>query len=767
MSEALLQARLVETVRKALPMLPATLQVERYLSLRLGHHAITIDGAPAGPDVLVRGRLDLLVLHRDRPLLLFELKAPDIPLGDADVAQALSYARAMVKMPPLVVVTNGNQVRIASTYDGAQLNEAALGDLERTLAAAAALAASDANDSIRALLGRDARLWAAIFSDWNGRTRRGATGPARAISNPLCDGFQIPREATREVCTLVEQGAHVVAVTGPPLAGLTNVLAELESAPPNDAAILWLGPSPARSPLQHIANRLTRELSLAISSDDVRRWLQTAYAETESARLVLALDGAPENLEEIVDLTAQTRVSLVLALGENLYARLARRDGREEATVFGAAAKVVRLLPLSDAELAAAIELLAATHRVVFYPGVQYSPELRLPRMLRTLLAVVPAQRQSSPTEETLSVMAPLTDPRRLRLASKTWAQLPEVANDLRRLAEAYFADADEQADNPAWLTRTYGMPSVDFGEAERLLGEGRLQRLSDQGFISLLDDPVLGARALVRVEEVFAFAIGTVLARTAAKERLAAEAFANRVTKHVSALPAGAATGALSILLRGQDDEQFLVAVLRCLVDDHPTVEIAGEGRRLALLTSDGPINLVFGEGMREQLVGNLIPWIVLSFLLGEELGAAEGGLSRNLGLFIQVGRAPLFLQHVEPAKLEHVRPYPLHTIEGLGDVLCTHAGLVEPITQAMVAHAHRAHTEFGLLAKYAVEHDEFFLASRVHTAARLVSSAADEEVAATAAQVEARVTDYLNLHFREGDIHAEPEKWRAEKAD
>lgn len=165
MNEALLQARLVEMVRRALPMLPAELRVEQHLSLRLGHHAISIDGVPAGPDVLVRGRLDLLVLHRDRALLLFELKAPDVPIGDADVAQALSYARAMAQMPPLVVVTNGNQLRIVSTYDGAPLDPTALQDLEGTLSSAARLAASDANDAIRALLGRDARLWAGVFAN--------------------------------------------------------------------------------------------------------------------------------------------------------------------------------------------------------------------------------------------------------------------------------------------------------------------------------------------------------------------------------------------------------------------------------------------------------------------------------------------------------------------------------------------------------------------------------------------------------------------------
>lgn len=763
MNEALLQARLVEMVRKALPMLPAELRVERYLSLRLGHHAIKIDGAPAGPDVLVRGRLDVLVLHRDRALLLFELKAPNGPIGNADVAQALSYARAMEKMPPLVVVTNGNETRIASTYDGAALDPASLQELERTLSSAANLAASDANDAIRALLGRDARLWAGIFSDWNGRTRRGATAPARTVSRPLCDGFQIPREATKHVRELVEQGAHVVTVIGPPLAGLTNILAELESDPPDGAAVLWLDPSSARGPLQHIANRLAKELSVTIGPDDIRRWLQTAYPDGDSARLVLALDGAPDNLEEIVDLTTGTRIALVIALGENLYERLVRRDGRKEATLFGRATKTVSALPLNDAELAAALDLLAERHRVVFYPGVEYSPELRLPRMFRTLLAVLPTQRAlSSTSSEAVSVMAPMTDPRRLRLASKTWASVPELANDLRRLAEAFLDEAEAQVGNLDWVTRTYGKPSVDFGEAERLLGETRLQRLRTQGFVSLLDDRVLGARALVRVEELFAFALATVLARTAAKERLEPASFAKRAIKHVSALSAGAATGALAILLRGQDDESFLVAVLQSLLEDHPTVEIAGEGRRMALLTSDGPINLEFGEGMRERLVGNITPWVVLSFLLGEELGASKAGHSRNLELFIQIGRVPLFLHHVEPARLEHVQPFPLHSIDGFGDVLCTHAGLVEPITQAMVAHAHRAPHEFDLLAKCAVGEEEFFLASRVQAAARLVASAVDTKIAETARQVDLRVREYLDRYFREGDEHAEPEPWR-----
>jgi len=65
-NEAELQANLVGRVRAALPLLPANFKLERYLSLRLGHRALNLDGTMIERDV-IHGRYDFLVLVEKPP----------------------------------------------------------------------------------------------------------------------------------------------------------------------------------------------------------------------------------------------------------------------------------------------------------------------------------------------------------------------------------------------------------------------------------------------------------------------------------------------------------------------------------------------------------------------------------------------------------------------------------------------------------------------------------------------------------------------------
>lgn len=151
-TEAELQARLEMRIRAALPLLPAQIKMERYLRLRLGHRVLVIDGLnPVGDTI--HGRYDVLVLKDGKPLLIAELKAPGITLGEDDIRQALSYARLHELIVPLVLVTNGTITLLRRTYDGAELaaSDVAADRLSSVLNVAAALAASASENAVRTL----------------------------------------------------------------------------------------------------------------------------------------------------------------------------------------------------------------------------------------------------------------------------------------------------------------------------------------------------------------------------------------------------------------------------------------------------------------------------------------------------------------------------------------------------------------------------------------------------------------------------------------
>src|SRR3569623_1599793 len=257
--EAELQARLESRIRAALPLLPAKIKLEHYLHLRLGHRSLTLDGM-AFDKSAIQGRYEVLVLVEDTPLILAELKAPDVPVTDDDICQALSYARLHQPLVPLVLITNGTTTILRRTYDGAELQASDVGSdrLGTVLSAAAALAAATTEDAIRTLLGASREEWGKLLAAWSHEAIEALTGGVREFGRPIPRGFVILRDAAQQVEDRLSEGARVVVLHGPPLSGVTNVLAQFASK--SALPVLLVDGHASRDVLQFIANRLSREL---------------------------------------------------------------------------------------------------------------------------------------------------------------------------------------------------------------------------------------------------------------------------------------------------------------------------------------------------------------------------------------------------------------------------------------------------------------------------------------------------------------------------
>jgi len=83
------------------------LQFERTFSIRVGRQTIPVAGSPTRDNA--GARLDILVSHGDKNLLIVETKADHLSLTDDDRDQAISYARLVHPIAPYAVVTNGSE----------------------------------------------------------------------------------------------------------------------------------------------------------------------------------------------------------------------------------------------------------------------------------------------------------------------------------------------------------------------------------------------------------------------------------------------------------------------------------------------------------------------------------------------------------------------------------------------------------------------------------------------------------------------------------
>ena len=115
-TEADLEAAIHAGLRRAFPWLPAgAIRHQIKFAFSFGRAAIEIDGATSSR---AEARADVLLHWGDQALAVLELKRPGAELSQADDAQGLSYARMLHPRPPLVAVTNGDDVRLLETNTG-------------------------------------------------------------------------------------------------------------------------------------------------------------------------------------------------------------------------------------------------------------------------------------------------------------------------------------------------------------------------------------------------------------------------------------------------------------------------------------------------------------------------------------------------------------------------------------------------------------------------------------------------------------------------
>jgi hypothetical protein len=733
-NEAELQANLKARIRKALPLLPANIKLEHYLHFRLGHHHVVVDGLESGKKS-VCGRYDLLVMVNETPLLLAELKARDVKVVDNDIKQALSYARAHDPLVPLVLITNGKTTILKRTYDGADLqpSDVAGERLSSVLGAAAALAASDSEDAIKILLGSTQEVWIELLSEWSGHAISAITGNAQDFKFPIVDGFRISRAAVKQLEDLLLASNNVLILHGPPLSGVTNVLVQLAGGKTSEP-VLFVNAKDCPDVLQFIANRLTRELKFGVSKDDVRNWLNTRRG---MVNVTLLIDGLPnDGFNELLEFADAGILRLVLGMDSETFRRNSEVDGRTTNSLIGRLGVAIELTPLTDEEFDSAKEVFYESFGATFFNGAQYSTDLRYPRRLRVLGATLPSKLVScSETDDhsTCIKLPPIPGPMMLDSCSSAFVSTPTHRFDLQILAKAFLLDAEENVDVPNWTAATWGRPSVAPGLLEQILGEKRVERLYAQGYISWIETNDLGPRMLVRVEELLAHFVAQewadVLGKITTPENIISEL--RRLLNLATIVPFGDIALASAIIRASHRNNIIIGVVIRCLIEQEPTTAILTEGAQISILAKDGPIHVHFGEGMNEEVVGNMEPWIVLSHLASFPMFKEGDTQSENLSIFGRLGATEHLLYLPGPSNLADVPGVHFHDIPGIGSVPCLVAtGIVEPLLQAMMAHIQELPDELIFLAEYALEHKQSYLAWRLLTVANVMIECADETI-------------------------------------
>lgn len=730
-NEAELQARLESKLRDVFPCLPSQIKMERSLSLRLGHHQVVLNGVPS-QKVSIRGRYDALVCVDDVPMILAELKAPEVAIGEDDVNQALSYARLHDPMVPLVFVTNGNNSFLRNTFDNTDFDDSdfSADNLKDKLNAVAALAAATSEDAIRTLLGSSRESWATIFTSWSKEAIEALTGPVNDFRFPIPDSFSIQRNLVDDLERLISEGTKICVVHGQPLKGITNVLTQFTSRAV-ETPRLYVNSTSCPDVLQYIANRLSRELLIGVSKDDLRSWFNTGR---QLLNVTIVLDRIPrDGFEELVEYAASELLTLVVGIDSEVHKKLSSVAGRMEQSLWGSISEELELEDFNDNEFRRALERLHNNFGAFFYNGSQHIQDLRSPRTLRVFVATLPPIPDEVQSDRAL-IMPPILGPFTLDACLRTFVSEASLKYDLRKLAEAFLKGAASHIDKADWLIGSWGRPSLSPDIAEEMLGNERIERMRVHGFLSWIDIFNVGPMLLVRIEEVLAYFVSEVWTEelTCHESDSDIASAINHLGKLSIVIPSGDLALARAIYKASQKKSEILDTAIKHLMEQEPVTTKFQEGTQLEVLNTDGVrIRLHFGEGMNEEAVGNLDPWIVLSHLASFPMKIMGHELTANALIFSNLGKYSHMIHRPKPCQLDRTQSIHFHDIDGLGSYPCLkHTGIVEPLLQSMLLHSIRFPTELVSLAQYAKENEHWHLAWRVSCVAYCLGESVEGEV-------------------------------------
>ncbi len=764
MSEAELEAGLSHALRHAFPWIHENeIRHQLRFTVKLGHQTIEVDGQTASK---ASGRSDILLTRKDRPLAILELKRPGLALTDADRRQGLSYARLLEPWAPLVVVTNGDETQVFSTFTGEpwtpdNANEAAFADL---LDASTELAKGDLRAAVETLLGPDSETWVSIIDSITQSTLANLTGPWDDARFPFPDDLMLPRRATPYIIDRLATTKRCIVVTGPPLYGKSNVLREVILRPEDrgDMAALFVDASSlGHGILQTLSNAMTSHFGWSMNKDDIRGWLIKLSQAAKGAALALVIDGTDSDLlraelDEFVSASYGERLRILVAVDEAMVDRLTKNLTGRQATQFGRLAEIITLTLFDDDEFVVAANALHR-HRVGFMKGAQRELAYRVPWMLRMIAAEVISDEQYK--DQTVEAMIPsVAGLDTLAFARKRFEGSETLIGRFHTLAEAILADLQSGRSKEFVIASLHAF-LCRRDTARRHLGELEFASLIDDGYVkhSTLKD---GTRVIVpQVPELVLATLPTALAREfAADVKMDAEKATMSLVSLCASLPAGDLIGAMAIYEAARMRNGLPLDVFRYLIEDEPREETARPGGRAALpleggitleveFLDDGAMMITGPDGSRHRiepdpdeaehrLLSHYTSWLILSQFAGMRLGAVRPGESEVLAradrdILLHVGQCPYPLIRPLIGAVDAIRE---RNVEGVGRLVCHEAGIIEPITSSLM-RALRNDRETGeFIVREAVQSENLPLLVRLFTVLTELSQIKDKDVSAWA---------------------------------
>jgi len=753
-AEADLEARVHKALTLAFPWIADDLEHQTHFSVRLGHSTVRVDGRSAET---LSGRADILISHNKKPLAILELKREDIKLTNDDIQQGLSYAKLTNPMTPLVIVSNGKELRIYDTYSGNEWvpKERSAYELQQLLESSMKIATSNLRDAIQTLMNSNQQHWVSAFRDVTAQLILDRTGNWHDLMAPYVHDFLIPRIVTENTLNAINDNERVIVIHGPPLCGKSNVLRELcnKAREKENLAVLMLEPSDD-GVFSALSNQLSSFLDWSLSAEDARDWLRRV-SNREDATLVIALDGVdPTHTKAIADLNELaghrfgSSLRLIVTVDDSVLEAVTQKPNGREQTVLGRVMYPIAIEPLCDIEFKQALRVLA-NNRILLTPGGESVTALREPWILRTLVPSYISELQSDQPSNKMVQLPPLLDIESLEQTGKACAVDISTQSNLR-LAASAILDEYIESRSPAAIIHGPTTFAVSHHRLEEAIGEIGLQELRQRGLIKRGIDLAVKPVWHVRIPALVATYVAITLEEQM-NEWGTPEEVAKQLVNLASRLPLGEVIVA-SAIVRYLTTESLKdpTALLSALLQQSPTTSSLTPGSKIifsyqgkqfkATASPDGSKlilsnkNSTFEIDMEPELSNNNLidygGWLILSHVASMPIGIVleneEEPERIDEVLLLEVAQSSVILSR--PDGQQGFKEVITHDVDGHGSMVCHLAGVVEPITWSLMKYFMNRGSDADPWIDEAISKGSLPLLMRIHIALQQVSRISDE---------------------------------------
>ncbi len=745
-NEATLEARMGEALGKIFPSLGSgNLSYQRTLKLKLGHETISADGFRPRDKT---GRLDVVITLSDKPFAVLELKKPGESLGNKVSRQALSYARSIdsPQIPPLVIVSNGDESKFFKTWDGTKWESETVTEetVQRLFSDAGEIAASALDECVSYLLDIDDAIWKDVIGGFTRDTLKGKTGSVRDVLSPIAEDFHIRRSAEMEILTLLENGTRKIALVGEPFSGKTCALGSLsQSAADSPWSFLYLDAADSAEGLvARIGGNFTSKFFKEWSTERTRTWFSTRLQHCGEFKLVVAIDGIDAisqgnyrtDLDFFARLADQGSLVLLIAGHDGVIDQLSSQDGTRVSTVVGRGLVKVNLgHQLSMTEWACVPSLFSKKLRAVFNSSPEHVFELRIPRFLRLLASTVKIPEEHRDNKSAFAVLHPLPQAADFE---NIWNELTtqQVREDFLALARAFLTQPCETKSSGSIFGR-YSFATIDLDHLTASVPESAMQRLVQLGYLRTVFNGDGYRTSIPNPLEFMVIAMATHLSTkffTTAEEQ-GVQFAVDQLVEETEEVPYSSTVCAMAVVQIARRNYKKGFQVILHLLEFTPRKSTIGKSSDLQVVGLDDAMReIVLGYLPVEPqtpLYGGFHPWLALADVLGYPMeGESEEIFKFRREVIAKLGSLPIPMIRSHESPWNEPVPFQMHEIAPDVVVLCSEAGHLEPIGKVISIAFKEDFDQMKALAERALKSENIPLVYRLLASLRFLRNTASK---------------------------------------